>query len=92
MNKSCGTCLENIILNGLGNEAHVGRGREGGMQTRAGTWGWQTAGLKQGISPVPEESFPAHTDLSVLLGWLFLSKVKFFESSGASNPNHSVVL
>lgn len=33
MNKSCGTCLENIILNRLGNEAHVGRRNEG-MQTR----------------------------------------------------------
>lgn len=33
MNKSCGTCLENIILNRLGNEAHVGRGNKG-MQTR----------------------------------------------------------
>lgn len=28
MNKSCGTCLENIILNRLGNEAHVGRRNE----------------------------------------------------------------
>lgn len=33
MNKSCGTCLENIVLNRLGNEAHVGRRNEG-MQTR----------------------------------------------------------
>lgn len=33
MNKSCGTCLENIILNGLGNEAHVG-GRTGNANRR----------------------------------------------------------
>lgn len=44
MNESCGTRLENIILTGLGNEAHVGRRKEG-MQTREALKRWATIGL-----------------------------------------------
>lgn len=69
MNKSCGTCLENIILNRLGNEAHVGRRNEG-MQTREALKHLvlgETCPLNREIKQISNVLFTDFTEMYVLL-------------------------